>query len=98
MKLPTCTTRAGRRRFTGALELLVLAEVQVVARRCRAALALVFRPCGIASIGMLGGGAHPQKRDLPDLHPRIDRDRQVRDVRELEREMPVEPGIHEAGR
>src|SRR6478672_2036706 len=98
MKLPTCTTRAGRGRFTGALELLVLAEVQVVARWRRAALALVFRPCGIASIGVLGGGAHPQKRDLADLHPRIDRDWQVRDIRELEREMAAEARINKSRR
>ena len=36
------------------------------------------------------------ERELPDLHPRIDRDREVGDVRQLERDVPVPAGIDEA--
>ena len=39
----------------------------------------------------------PEERDLPDLHVRVDRDRQVRDVRQLEREVAVPPGVDVAG-
>src|SRR3954449_12134803 len=80
----------------GSQGLLVVAEVQVVTRGGRPALTLVFGPRRIAPVGVLGGAAHPEEGDLPDRHPRIDGDRQVRDIRELEREMPVESGIDEA--
>ncbi len=37
------------------------------------------------------------KRDLPDRHPVVDRDRQVRDVGEFERDVAREATVDEAG-
>ena len=71
-------------------------EVLPVAARRRAALSLVLRaerPRAVRRLGRLG---HLHERELPDLHRRIDRDRQVRDVRQLERHVTVEPGVDEA--
>ena len=45
---------------------------------------------------VLGRGGHAQERDLPDLHARVERDRQVRDVRQLEREVPIPTGVDES--
>ncbi|GMU78917.1 MAG: hypothetical protein AMXMBFR46_17100 [Acidimicrobiia bacterium] len=44
---------------------------------------------------MLGGSGHLEEGDLTDLHPGVEGDRQVGDVRQLEREVTVEPRVHE---
>ena len=46
---------------------------------------------------MLDRPVHAHERDLPDRHALVDRDRQVGDVRELEREVAGEAAVHEAG-
>ena len=47
---------------------------------------------------MIGRLGHLDEGQLPDLHLRIDRDRQVGHVRQLERDVPVPTGVDEAGR
>ncbi len=64
--------------------------------RRRPALTLVLVPG--RSVRRVRGRREPEERDLPDLHPRIDRDRQVRHVRELERQVAVPARIDVAGR
>ena len=46
--------------------------------------------------GLSTGEVRLHEADLPDLHVRVDRDRQVRDVGELEREVAFETCIDEA--
>src|SRR5690348_15086291 len=73
-------------------------EVLVVAARRRPALTLVLRPGRAAPVRVLGGRGHLQERDLADLHLGVDRDRKVRDVRQLEREVAVPSRVDEPGR
>src|SRR3954470_21967315 len=72
-------------------------EVQVVAGRRRPALALVLGLGRLGAVWLLGGAAHAQERDLTDLHPGIDRDREVGHIRKLERQVAVPTRIDEAG-
>src|SRR5207248_3366744 len=99
---PAARARRDRRRtrcprLRGSTRGLPL-EVLPVLRRRRAALALVLRAQLAASVRRRRRLAELDEGDLPDLHARIDRHREVRDVRELERDMPVPAGIDEAGR
>ena len=82
--------RARRRRY--------VAEVLEVPARRRAALALVLRPGGALAVRRVGRRGHLHEADLADLHPRVQRDRQAGHVGQLERDVPVETGIDEAGR
>ena len=75
-----------------------LAEVLEVAARRRAALALVLRAGGARPVRRVGRRGHLHEADLADLHPRVQRDRQARHVGQLERDVPVETCIDEAGR
>src|SRR5699024_11261053 len=63
----------------------------------RAALALVLRAGGGAAVGRLRGAGQTEQAQLPDLHPGPQGDGQVRDIGELERDVPAEAGIDEAG-
>src|ERR1700722_9639076 len=45
---------------------------------------------------MLGGRDHPQEADLADLHAWVDSDRKVRNVRKLEGEISVKPGVNKS--
>ena len=72
-----------------------LAEVQVEARRRRTPLALVL--AGLV-VGALGRRAHLEHAELTDLHPRVDRDRQVGDVGQFQGQMAAPARIHEPGR
>ncbi len=54
-------------------------------------------PSTLLPYGFVGGGRHLEERDLADLHPRVDRDRQVGDVRQLERQVPVPSRVDEPG-
>src|ERR687898_1456706 len=76
---------------------VAVAEVEVVAARGGAALALVLRAGGVAAVRMICGGGHEEERDLADLHAGIDRDGKGRDVRELEGQVAVPAGVNEAG-
>src|SRR4051812_48355519 len=89
--------RAAQRRGTPGW-LFLVAEVQVVAARRGPSLTLVLRARAIAAVGNFGGRGHLQERDLPDLHLGIQRDREVRHVRQLQREVTVEAAVDEAGR
>src|SRR3954470_19407175 len=71
-------------------------EVLVIAARRRALLALVLRADLARAVGRLRRLGHLHERDLPDLHAGVDRYRQVRDVRELERHVAVPAWIDEA--
>src|SRR3954470_7833049 len=71
-------------------------EVLVVAARRRALLALVLRADLARAVRRLRRLGHLHEGDLPDLHAGIDRDRQVRDVRGLERHVAVPAGVDEA--
>ena len=61
-------------------------------------LALVLRARRALPVGLVGGRGHPHEADLADLHPRVDRDRQAGHVGQLQRDVPVEPGVDEPGR
>ena len=56
-----------------------------------------FEPSSPAAVRRLGGLGQLDERELADLHPVVDRDREVGDVRELERHVPVPAGVDEAG-
>src|SRR5579884_2080047 len=71
-------------------------EVEVVATRRRTALALVLRARLLRPVRTVGGRRHAQERDLPDLHARVDRDREVGDVRQLEGQVPVPACVDES--
>src|SRR5262245_51284039 len=96
MNAPPMPMRSRVRRAHSTASTSALLEVEVVARRRRAPLTLVLRSRRLTAVRVLGRGRHPQERDLPDLHPRVERDREVRDVRELEGEMAVPAGVDEA--
>src|SRR3954454_23428186 len=68
------------------------------AGRRRAALALVARPVLRGAIGVLRGRGEPEEAELPDLHARVELDRQRRDVRQLQRHVTAEAGVDEPGR
>ena len=68
------------------------------ARGCRAPLALVAGADALAAVGPLARAGQPEQAQLPDLHPRPQRDRQVGDVRQLQRDVAAEPGVDEARR
>src|SRR4051812_46702797 len=74
----------------------VAAEVLEVAARGRAPLALVLRPDTLRAVRQGGGGGHAQEGDLADLHPRIERDRQVGNVGQLEGEMAIPARVDES--
>ena len=82
---------------SGAPSGLEVLEVLEVAARGGAALALVLRATCAAAVRLVGGGGHLHEADLADLHSRVERDRQTGDVGELERDVPVEPGVDEPG-
>ena len=48
-----------------------------------------FDPSVALAVGHVGGRGHPQEADLPDLHARVERDRQVGHVRQLQGDVPV---------
>ena len=87
----------GCRTTLATLGPLLLREVLPVAAGCRPALPLVLRAERRAAVGPRRRLAELHERDLADLHLVVDRDREVRDVRQLERDMAVPAGIDEAG-
>src|SRR5215218_1262892 len=68
-------------------------EVGVDCGRRGLALALVLRPELLRPVRALDRRAHPEEADLPDPHAAVQRDRQVGDVRELQRHGAAEPGV-----
>src|SRR4029434_1997580 len=76
---------------------LAVAELFEEATRRRTSLALILALGSLRAVRDLSGRAQPEERDLTDLHVWVDRDRQVRDVRQLEREVAVPPGVDVAG-
>src|SRR5688572_1654122 len=70
-----------------------LFEVLPVAAGRRPALALVLRADPGGAVRPLGGLRQLHERELADLHPGVDRDREVGDVRQLERHVPVPAGV-----
>ena len=60
-------------------------------------MALVLRAELAGAVRLLGGLGHLDERDLADLHRVVDRDREVGDVRELQRHVPVPTGVDESG-
>ena len=70
-------------------------EVLEVPARRRPPLVLVLRAELARSVRSVGRSGHPEEGDLADLHLRIDGDRQVRDVRELQGEVAVEARVDE---
>ena len=68
-----------------------------VAARRRALLALVLRAEAVAAVGRGRRLGQLDERELADLHAVVDRDRQVGDVRELERHVAVPARVDEAG-
>ncbi len=73
------------------------AEAQVRARRGRAALPLVARAVPLGAVRVLSGRAERQHAHLPDLHARVEPDRQVGHVAQLQRHVTGEAGVDEAG-
>ena len=68
---------------------LPLREVAVERGRRRLRLALVLRSELLRAVRPIDRARHLEERDLADLHPEIERDRQVRDVRQLERQVAL---------
>ncbi len=95
---------AGERRVDASLASLTrrgsgsLAEVLEVAARRRALLALILRSAGAGAVGVVGRRRHLHEAHLADLHPRVERDRKARHVRQFERDVTVEPSVDEARR
>src|SRR5665213_3442133 len=86
------------RASTAVLSSSLLFEVLRVPARRRTALARVLRAETFGSVGAIGRRRHLEEADLTDLHPRIERDGKVRDVRQLQRDVPVPAGVDEPGR
>ncbi len=74
------------------------AEVLPVAAGRRASLALVLGAHALRAVGPVGRAGELEDRDLPDPHPRVEGDRQVGDVRQLEGDVPGETRVQEPGR
>src|SRR5579862_8175129 len=86
----------GQTRFRAA-GLLLLREVLPVAAGGRAALALVLGAERRAAVRARRRLTQLHEGDLADLHLVVDRDREVCDVRQLERDVAVPAWIDEAG-
>src|SRR5688572_19215886 len=82
--------------FRGAAPLAL--EVAVVLRGSGAGLALVLRPELARAVRPLDGARHLEEADLADLHASVERDRQIRDVRQLERQIALPSRVDIAGR
>src|SRR5919201_956197 len=91
----TVTARAPGRRAASPRRLAL--EIPPVAAGCRAPLALVLRAELVRAVRLFGRLRELHERELADLHPVVDRDREVGDVRELQRHVAVPAGIDEAG-
>ncbi len=57
-----------------------------------------LEPSSFDPYGRSTGRAHPEEADLPDPHPVVERDRQVGDVGQLERQRALPARVHVAGR
>ena len=79
-------------------DLAAALEVGVERRRGGLGLALVLRAELLGAVRPLHRRAHPEEADLADPHPVVEGDRQVGDVRELERQRPLPARVHVAGR
>src|ERR671934_1645188 len=79
----------------GAVAGLVVSEVLPVAARSWAPLPLVLGADAFRSVRSLGGLRQLDERELPDLHAGVDRDREICDIRELERHVPVPARVDE---
>ena len=73
-------------------------EIAVEGGRGRLRLALVLRPELGRAVRPVDRARHLEEADLADPHPEVERDRQVRDVRELERQVALPAGIDIARR
>src|SRR5207253_2723198 len=74
-----------------------LLEVLVERRRSWLRLALVLRSETLGSVRSLNRARHPEEADLPDPHPVVQGDRQVRHVRQLERQIALPARVDIAG-
>lgn len=72
-------------------------EVLVRTRRRGPPLTLVFRPYSGTPVGMLRRTGQFQDAQLADFHAGPQRDREVGDVGQLQRDVPTEAGIDEPG-
>ena len=72
-------------------------EVAVEGRRGRLRLALVLRAELGRAVRPLDRARHLEEADLADPHPEVERDRQVGDVRQLERQVALPARIDVAG-
>src|ERR1039458_530820 len=75
----------------------LLLEVLRVPTGRRATLSGVLRAEALRSVGAIGRRRHLEEADLADLHARIERDRQIRDVRQLQGDVSVPAGVDESG-
>src|SRR6185437_6175053 len=73
-------------------------EVAMEGRRGGFGLALVLGPELRTAVRPLHRAGHLEEGDLTDLHAEIERDRQVRHVGQLERQVALPAGIDVAGR
>src|ERR1700722_6535510 len=73
------------------------AKVLEVSALGRPSLSLILGAEALRAVRPVGGGRPPEEAALSDLHARIDGDGQVGDVRELQGEVTVPAGVHEAG-
>ena len=75
-----------------------LVEVHVGTAGGRAALALIMGAGAPGAVRVLGRRAELEEAHLPDLHAGPELDRKRRHVAQLQRDMPLETGVDEAGR
>ena len=72
-------------------------EVDPRSRRGRPALVLVARSVRAGAVRLLGRAGQREEAELPDLHPRVQDDRQRRHVGQLQGDVPGEAGVDEPG-
>src|SRR5665213_3073778 len=85
------------RASTAVLSSLLLEVLRIPAGR-GTALAGVLRAEALGSVGAIGRRRHLEEADLTNLHSWIERDGQVRDVGQLQCDVPVPTGVDEPGR
>src|SRR5207247_2056269 len=91
--IPRTTSGDGATSFTPRRPSAAPREVAVEGRGGRLRLALVLGAELRRPVRPIDGRAHLEERDLADLHPEVQRDRQVGDVRQLEGQVALPAGV-----
>jgi len=87
--------RSGSDEQTCSWHVLSALEVLEVPARSRSALTLILRTSRALAVGIVCWRRHRHEAHLTNLHLWIQRDRQIRHVRQLQRDVPIESSIDE---